>query len=504
MIMRERRDVQSADAVVAQDLERLRTKLRGVVDHEFIGKPAQDDRVHRLGKRRVRLRGGGVVSRYLGLDHRPLLDGPERFARLAVECEDKTLLRALNEDRDPLTAHREVHQDRGSPDVVVPLVAVVDLEVPPALPRRHIERENASAKEVVARPVARIGLHGGGVRDNVHKPQLGIGRGRSPRRHVAGELPGIVLPRVVAELTGPRDHMELPEKLACPRIESHDVTGHILDTGLLVAGLVPDENHDHPVDHDRGRRARHHPEFPRDPVVRIVGATTGDVVLPPAPVAEEIGEKVNDTRPGETLERHRSSPLLERPSGLRVERPEEEARRRNVDHAPAIHLSVGHSLSVGLPGRAQVPDRLGLTEGPERLPRRRIDRHHLPARRGHGVEQPVRVDRGGAEEVVDVRTEVVAAPYPSHLEILEVRSIDLVKRRRSRVPRVTPQVAPLPVLRSGKALCRERGAGPDGERQTKSESDRPDRASAREQHPGALHAFFLTERVLGQPVRSRR
>ncbi len=53
------------------------------------------------------------------------------------------------------------------------------------------------------------------------------------------------------ELAWPRNHVELPEKLTGPGIEPHDIARNVLDAGLVVAGLVSDENHYDSVHHDR-------------------------------------------------------------------------------------------------------------------------------------------------------------------------------------------------------------------------------------------------------------
>src|SRR5690606_29991636 len=94
------------------------------------------------------------------------------------------------------------------------------------------------------------------VRHDVDESQLGIGGHGSPGGDVTGPLPRVIFPRVVAELTGPGDHVELPEVLAGARVVGEDVTRYVLDAGLLVPllGRVADD-HD-VVDDDRRRRVR--------------------------------------------------------------------------------------------------------------------------------------------------------------------------------------------------------------------------------------------------------
>ena len=382
-----------------------------------------------------------------------------------------------------LAVHRQVHQDGRGRQVVVPLIAAVDLEVPAPLSGPDVEREDAAAEQVVARPVAGVALHGRGVRHQVDQPQLRVGGGRRPRRHVARPLPGVVVPRLVPELAGTRDHVELPEELAGGGVEAHDVAGDVLDARLPVARLVADEHHDHPVDHDGRRRARDHAQLAGDAVSRVVA---GGAVQPASPVLDERRDQVEAPGLRKAVERDRAAPVLQRAAGLGVERPEEERGTGDEDHPAAVDLRIGDALAVGLPGRAQVPHRLGLAEGPERLAGSRIDSHHLPAGRGHGVDDAVDVDRRGAVEVVDVGPEVVAPPDPGDLQVGEVVAVDLVQGRRAGVPGVAAEIAPLAVLGAGQAL-RRRGGG--GQQQGSHGDDGDERLRSEESRHGGLHSI---------------
>jgi hypothetical protein len=59
--------------------------------------------------------------------------------------------------------------------------------------------------------------------------------------------------------------------------------------------------------------------------------------------------------------------------------------------------------------------------------------------------------------VIDLRPEIVAAPRPGNLELLEVRGGDLVQRRISRVVDVAADVAPFAGGSCGVCAC---GANP--------------------------------------------
>ena len=442
--IRQRRHVEPPDPELAQDLQRLALQLGGEIEHVVCGQPIDHDRVQRLGSGRVGLGGGGVVAGHLCLHHRALLDRPERLAGGPVEGEDQPLLRVLDEGRDRLAVDRQIHEDRRGGQVVVPLVAVVDLEVPPPLPGGDVQRQHAATEEVVARPMARVGLDGRGVRHQVDELQLRVGGRRRPGGHVARPAPGVVLPGLVAELARTGDDVELPAQRAGAGVEPHDVPRHVLDAGLVIAGLVTHEYHHHPVDHDRRRRGGDHAELPGNAVVRIVGPVPGQ---PGIPVGHERRDEVEDPGRREGVERHRRTPVLERTPGLGVKRPEEEGGRGDVDHAAAVDLGVSHPLAEVRTRRAEIAHRLRFAEGPERLAGTGVDRHRLAPLPGDGVEHTVGEHRGGPRGVLDPGAEVVATPNPGHFEIGEVRGVDLGQAGvRAGVAGVAAQITPLPVL----------------------------------------------------------
>ena len=282
MVERKRRYVEAPDLVLTQDDLRLRLQIRGVVDDVVLGQPGQDDRVQRCRQSRVGLRGRSVVAGDLRLDDRALLDGPDRLAGRTVEREDEALLRVLDHRGNLYPVHRQIHEHGRRREVVVPLVALVDLEVPPPLARLHVEREQAAAEQVVARPMACIRLDRRGVRHEVDESQLRVGGRGSPRRHVSRPHPGVVLPGLMAELPRPGDHVELPETLSRSGVKPHDVARDVLDPGLAVAGLMAHEHHDHPIHHDRRRRRGDHAELPRDSVVSVVRSFVPALPLAPA------------------------------------------------------------------------------------------------------------------------------------------------------------------------------------------------------------------------------
>ncbi len=88
---------------------------------------------------------------------------------------------------------------------------------------------------------------------------------------------------------------------------------------------------------------------------------------------------------------------------------------------------------------------------------------HLPARRRHGVEGAVDIDRRRPHEVVRGGPEVVAPPDPRGFQIPEVVGVDLGQMRVGPgISGVSAQVAPLAVLGAGKGLGADRGAHREG------------------------------------------
>ena len=288
--------------------------------------------------------------------------------------------------------------------------------------------------------MAPVVVDGGAVGDDVDEPELGVGRHRGPRRHVAGPLPRVVLPRLVPELAGPGNHVELPLEVAGPHVVGEDVAGHVLDPGLQVAllGRVAD---DHGVVDDDGRRRRGDvADLPRDADVGVVGPVHA---RPRAPVGNEVLHEVDGPGVAEAVEGHGAAPALEGQAGLGVEGVQEEARRGDEHHPAAVDLGVGDALPVALAHRVLVAVGVGLAEAPEQLAGRRVEGDHVAPVAGHGDELASDQRRRGPRRG---GTEARRVPLPGDLELLEVRRIELVGRRVARVPGVAAEVGPPAVL----------------------------------------------------------
>src|ERR1700722_5777377 len=83
---------------------------------------------------------------------------------------------------------------------------------------------------------------------------------------------------------------------------------------------------------------------------------------------------------------------------------------------------------------------------PKQFPRRSIQSHHRPARSRRRINHAVSHQRRTFEIKLGTRTQVVGLESPSHLELAEIASVDLVERRVVRVPQVSAIATPLAVL----------------------------------------------------------
>ena len=181
-----------------------------------------------------------------------------------------------------------------------------------------------------------------------------------------------------------------------------------------------------------------------------------------------MGQHVDDAGLGKAGERHRRAPVLQRPAGLRVEGVEKEGGADDVDHPAAGHLRVGHALPVAVAHPAVEAGGVRLAVGPQRLAGGRIDRHHVAALAGDGIEHAVDVDRGRAGYPECARAVVVAAPDPRHLEVFEVVGRDLIESRVAGVPGVAADVAPVAgwrviALRAGRGGHQQHARDGDGD-----------------------------------------
>ena len=212
------------------------------------------------------------------------------------------------------------------------------------------------------------------------------------------------------------------------RVVAEDVAGHVLDARLVVALLGGVADDEHVVDDDRRRRGRDVAERERQALGRIVVLLRVD---PRPPVGDQILQHVDRAGLREAAHRHRAAQAFERLAGLGIERVQEEARRRDEDHAAAVDARVGDALAV-VRCASSTRGAASRAPGTSRASCRSPDRARPPCGAGRGREQhAVDVDRQRARVDVaelDARRHL-AAPFPRHLQRVEVRRVDLIERR---------------------------------------------------------------------------
>ena len=97
--------------------------------------------------------------------------------------------------------------------------------MPEPLSRPRIERDQAVREEVFAEPIASIEVVGRRSGRHVHDAALVINREGAPVVGTADVLVRLLRPRVVAELSRPRDCMELPDLPAGDDVVGADISG---------------------------------------------------------------------------------------------------------------------------------------------------------------------------------------------------------------------------------------------------------------------------------------
>src|SRR5262249_30974128 len=162
----------------------------------------------------------GLLARLRGLDHRPVLDGPERPAGHAVEHVDETLLGDLGHGAHAATLDCEVDQIRSCRNVVIPEPVAYQLEVPHAPAGRRLEADEAVREQFVARPTAAIVVVRGRAEGQIDVAELLVGAHDRPHVHPADGAPRLAGPGLVAELARPRNRVEDPALRA--RADLHD------------------------------------------------------------------------------------------------------------------------------------------------------------------------------------------------------------------------------------------------------------------------------------------
>ena len=231
-----------------------------------------------------------------------------------------------------------------------------------------------------ARPLYPAEVVRGGVGGEVDVAGLRVGAHHRPGPGVAGVLPAVVLPRLVAELAGLRDDIEAPDELAGAHVEAAEVARR----RLLVARATRDHLGDDHVADDDGGRDRAHLGY---------GATFREVLaqVDPAAAAEL---RVRLAGPGVDGYQAAVQGVVEE-AFLRAIGPVGQRARRQRRAGRDLH-------------------RLWL-EGPQRLARASVDSGHAVVDPGD-VEHPVREQRRGLVTVRRRPARRIGAPAPSDLQ----------------------------------------------------------------------------------------
>ena len=171
--------------------------------------------------------------------HRPLFDGPKRFAGDAIEHPDEALLADLRDYVDGLAVVANGQELGRGGIVVIPNVVVHHLEMPEAAAGAGIEGQQAIGEEVRAVAVGAIEIVFGAGGGRVQDAAFFVERKFAPDVGAADSLPGVLGPGVVAELARVRDGVKGPDDLAGAHVEGADVAGR--RAVALVGGGAEDQ-----------------------------------------------------------------------------------------------------------------------------------------------------------------------------------------------------------------------------------------------------------------------
>ena len=102
-----------------------------------------------------------------------------------------------------------------------------ELIVPDAASGFHVETNDTVGKKVVAGPMTAVVVAGWCFDRKINVAQFEICTDRRPDCGIAGVLPGIVAPGVVAEFAGLRNGVKRPQQTPAADIVSTHVTRHV-------------------------------------------------------------------------------------------------------------------------------------------------------------------------------------------------------------------------------------------------------------------------------------
>jgi hypothetical protein len=150
-----------------EDLECLRTKLRGEVDKVSFTNSLSVERSGLCGKRLCSRRSLLTRSR---LRHGALHYWPDWLPGCAVKHKNKTMFGNLCQRFYRTAVHNNVREDRRRGRVVIPDVMVCRLEMPHALARTSLNANDACSEQIVSRTVTAVVVTGWCAEWEINKP----------------------------------------------------------------------------------------------------------------------------------------------------------------------------------------------------------------------------------------------------------------------------------------------------------------------------------------------
>ena len=117
------------------------------------------------------------------------------------------------------------HQLRRRDVVEIPQIVMDRLEMPQPLARARVEREQAIGEEVRAVPIGAVEVVRRRAGRDVDDAPVLVDRHLTPVVRAADVLVGVFRPRLVAELSGLRNGVKLPDELARDDVVGADIAG---------------------------------------------------------------------------------------------------------------------------------------------------------------------------------------------------------------------------------------------------------------------------------------
>ena len=372
----------------------------------------------------MRLRRRRLLVRHIRGRHRLLDDRPDRLSGDAIERVQPTLFGG-HRDHLPRTARdRHVGDERRRRHVEVPDRMVHELEVPLALAGFQIDARKRFGKQVVAGPMAAVVIGAGRLNRQIHEPGVFVHSDLRPHADVAVRRPRLLFPRVVAELARPRNRVELPQLLAGPSVERARKAFRIVVSRHRRAFAHRRSDDDHVLDDERRR----------------VDANLARLEIDLLALAFHDAEfQIDDAVLAER--RHRRA-------GLRVQFDEPIAGRHIHNALVALAVSPVRNAAAGeLARRYGGALAFAHAVDPDDFARLAVERHHVAPRAAGGIEHPPNRKRRPLQLVFGESPEIVRLEAPRHLELAEVRGVDLIERRIPRPSDIRRIVRPISILR---------------------------------------------------------